>query len=150
MQSTTNKTEPLNRLIRGEMAAVDTYNQALETVMNEPFASDLHAIMVEHRTAAQVLRQHVNRQGGMPASSPGTWGGRDLALESVSPPVALAATFKVLMEGEAGGVREYEQALQERCLDPQSRSLISSVLIPRTRSHISILDRFIQGHWRLS
>src|SRR5262249_12532637 len=119
-------------------------------VMNEPCASDLNAILVEHRTAAQVLRRQVNRQGGTPAWSPGTWGGHGLAVDQVSPTGGLAGTFRALMEGEERGVREYEQALQERCLDPQSRSLISSVLIPRTRSHSSLLDRFVQGPRRLS
>jgi hypothetical protein len=142
------KIEPLNHLIRREMAAVDTYNQALDTVINEPIASDLHAILVEHRTAAQALRQYVNRQGGTPASGPGTWRGAQVIDNSVKP-LGPAATFQALMEGEEDGIKEYEEVLQEAGLDQQGRSLIASILIPKTRSHISILDRFLhsRGRW---
>src|SRR2546430_5979518 len=48
---TTNGVGTLNSLLRGELAATETYQQALAKVGNDPKAADLRRIHVEHRTA---------------------------------------------------------------------------------------------------
>src|SRR5207237_3676116 len=74
MVSIEERTTGLNRLIRGELSAVETYRQALDKMKEAPDATELHALMVEHRSAVQALREHVIQHGGTPATSSGPWG----------------------------------------------------------------------------
>jgi len=41
----------LNALLRGELAATETYQQALEKVHNEPGATELRRLHTDHREA---------------------------------------------------------------------------------------------------
>ena len=65
------RTTGLNRLIRGELSAVETYRQALDKMKDAPEAIELHALMVEHRAAVQRLREQVSHHGGNPANTSG-------------------------------------------------------------------------------
>ena len=54
MVSVEERTTGLNRLIRGELSAVETYRQALDKMKEAPEAVELHALLVEHRAAVEV------------------------------------------------------------------------------------------------
>src|SRR5205823_3718669 len=56
----------INSLLRGELSATETYQQALAKVGKEPGAAELRQIHDEHRSAANALRQEVHRLGGKP------------------------------------------------------------------------------------
>src|SRR5205814_4342997 len=74
MLSVEDRTEGLNRLIRGELSAIETYRHALDKMKDAPEATELHAMMIDHRTATQVWREHVKERGGNPPESSGPWG----------------------------------------------------------------------------
>ena len=61
-----NECSTLNSLLRGELAATETYQQALAKVGNEAGVADLRRIHAEHREAANTLRQHIHVHGGKP------------------------------------------------------------------------------------
>ena len=66
----------LNALLRGEISAVETYDQAIAKAADErPLdAATLRRIAQEHGRAAQKLRAAVVRAGGRPENSSGVWG----------------------------------------------------------------------------
>lgn len=137
------RTDPLNSLLRGELSAVETYNQALQKVGNEPGAGELRRICDEHRDAANTLRQHVRQRGAQPEHGSGAWGTFAKAVEGTAKVFGNSAAIKALKEGEEHGIKEYEDALKNRKLDPECRQLISARLLPQTRNHIPALDRFM-------
>jgi uncharacterized protein (TIGR02284 family) len=137
------RTDPLNSLLRGELSAVETYQQALDKVGNDPSAYGLRQIASEHREAADTLRQHILQRGGKPSSDSGAWGTWAKTVTGASKIFGNAAAIKALKEGEEHGLKEYQNALNDTNLDPECRQLISSTLLPRTRSHISQLDQFL-------
>ena len=145
MASVQERTEPVNCLLRGELAAVETYQQALTRVSNEPGAFELRHIEKEHREAAALLRQHVVQRGGKPAEDSGAWGTWARAVEGTAKLFGNATALRALREGEEHGVSSYEAALGDPNLDAECRKLISETLLPRTRAHIPILDRFLNG-----
>ena len=69
--ATTTTIDTLNSLLRGELAATETYQQALAKVGNEPGAEDLRRIHREHRETANELRQHIHSHGGKPDQDSG-------------------------------------------------------------------------------
>ena len=66
-------THALNALLRGEMAAVETYTLVLGTSDDQEMITDLQKIRDEHSRAVRLLRDHVVRFGGNPVESPGPW-----------------------------------------------------------------------------
>jgi demethoxyubiquinone hydroxylase (CLK1/Coq7/Cat5 family) len=145
MATVDERTEPLNSLLRGELAAVETYQQALTRVSTEPGAFELRHLETEHREAADLLRQHIVQRGGKPAEDSGVWGAWARAVEGTAKLFGNAAALRALKEGEEHGVSTYESALQNQNLDADSKELIRATLLPRTRAHIPTLARFLNG-----
>jgi uncharacterized protein (TIGR02284 family) len=132
--------DTLNSLLRGELAATETYQQALAKVGETPEASGLRQIHIEHRTAANTLRQHVHHFGGKPDQGSGAWGAFAKAVEGAAKLFGNTAALKALKEGEEQGVQSYEAALQDEGLPAECQTLIRSQLLPQTRAHIAVLD----------
>ena len=139
------RTAGLNRLIRGELSALETYRQALDKMRDAPEATELHSIMVEHRTAVQFLREHVQQRGGNPADSSGPWGAWAKLVEGAAQLFGNAAALKALKEGEEHGIKEYERFLEDENADQECKTLVQTQLLPQARSHIPVLDRLIDA-----
>jgi uncharacterized protein (TIGR02284 family) len=135
----------LNRLLRGELAATETYQQAMAKAGHEPRAAELRRIHDEHRTAANDLRQHIHEHGGKPDQHSGGWGAWAKTVEGAAKLFGNAAAVKALKEGEEHGVKDYESALNDPNLPADCKDLIRNRLLPQTRSHIPTLDRFIDA-----
>src|SRR5437588_3069410 len=135
----------LNRLLRGELAATETYQQALAKVGNEPRATELRRLHDEHRTAANELRQHIHQHGGTPEQGSGAWGAFAKTVEGSAKVFGNAAAVKALKEGEEHGVKDYEDALGDASLPADCKDLIRNRLLPQTRSHIPVLDHFMSA-----
>src|SRR5258708_4377043 len=110
--STAKTVEALNSLLRGELAATETYQQALTKVSDEPGAHELRRIHVEHREAANTLRQHVHQHSGKPDQGSGAWGTFAKAIEGVAKLFGSTSALKALKEGEEQGIKSYEKALE--------------------------------------
>jgi hypothetical protein len=134
-----------NRLLRGELAATETYQQALAKVGNDRGAEEVSQIHHDHRDAANTLRQHVHEHGGKPDQGSGGWGAFAMSVEGTAKLFGNAAALKALKEGEEHGVKDYEAALGERDLPEDCKSLIRSTLLPRCRGHIPVLDRLLSA-----
>jgi uncharacterized protein (TIGR02284 family) len=138
--------DTLNSLLRGELAATETYQQALAKVGDEPGAAELRRIHAEHREAANTLRQHVRHRGGEPDHGSGAWGAFAKAVEGTAKLFGDGAALKALKEGEEHGIKEYEAALKEAELPAECRSLIGTTLLPQTREHVRVLDRHLTAN----
>jgi uncharacterized protein (TIGR02284 family) len=145
MSAVVGHTDALNSLLRGELSAVETYQQALEKVDSEPGAMDLRRIEAEHREAVNLLRQHILDRRGQPDSSSGAWGAWAKTVTGTAKVFGNAAALKALQEGEEHGIKSYENALKDDHLDAECRMLIESTLLPQTRAHVPILDRLIEA-----
>src|SRR5438067_10979268 len=133
----------LNQLLRGELAATETYQQAMAKVSSGPGATDLRQIHEEHRDAANTLRQHVHSHGGKPDQGSGAWGTFAKAIEGAAKVFGNTAALKALKEGEEHGLKSYEKALGDDSLPEECKNLIRTKLLPHTRAHIPILDRLM-------
>jgi len=137
------RTEWLNRLIRGELAAIETYHQAMGKMSDAPEATELQAILTEHRAAVELLRKHVAGHGGTPPTGSGAWGAWARLVEGTAKAFGNAAALKALKEGEEHGIKEYERAVEADDMDDDCREMLRTQLLPQAKSHIPILDRLI-------
>jgi uncharacterized protein (TIGR02284 family) len=135
--------ETLNSLLRGELAACETYHQALAKFGSDPVAAELRRLHQEHVQAANELRAHVRRFGGKPDHSSGGWGAFAKAVEGVAKLFGCTAALKALKEGEEHGINSYESALDDAGLPEECHTMIGGRLLPQARSHVTALDRHL-------
>jgi hypothetical protein len=143
MNSTQNTVERLSALLHGEIAAVQTYQQAMKKVGGGPDAAELREIAEDHREAVSSLRRRVTTAPDRPDAGSGAWGAFARVLEGAAQHFGNAVALRALREGEERGVGDYENALKDETLDAPSRALIAITLLPRTRNHVRTLDRLM-------
>ena len=143
MQATEKGVSCLNALLRGELAATETYQQALAKVGNDTGAAELRRLHEDHRSAANTLRQHIHDHGGKPDQGSGAWGTFAKAVEGGAKLFGQTAALKALKEGEERGLADYENALKDVNVPEDCKTLIRSQLIPQTQAHIPVLDRLM-------
>ena len=135
----------LNSLLRGELAATETYQQAIAKLGIDPHADDLKKLHAEHRAAANTLRQHIHGHSGTPDQDSGTWGSWTKLIEGTAALLGQSAALKALKEGEEHGLKDYESALQDKTMAPECIDLIRTQLLPQTRRHVASLGRMISS-----
>ncbi|WP_425614903.1 DUF2383 domain-containing protein [Anatilimnocola sp. NA78] len=133
--------DTLNSLLRGELAAIETYQQALQKLDSEHGALQLAQIRDEHSEAVSLLRKQIREFGGDPETSSGTWGTFAKAVESTAQLFGTSAALTALKQGEEHGRSDYEKAVHGQQLPASMQSLINGILLPQTRAHISTLER---------
>jgi len=143
MNTTRHNARTLNGLLQGELAAIDTYQQALAKVDGGPRATELRQLHADHCDAAYMLQSQIRESGGEPASTAGLWGSFAKAVEGTAKLLGKKAALRALQEGEKHGIRIYLEALAEPDLSPNGRELIAARLLPGTRAHIPVLDNLM-------
>jgi uncharacterized protein (TIGR02284 family) len=145
MEATHQKTQDvLNKLLRGEMSAVETYRQALEKVGDEPGAVQLTSFYRDHSEAVALLRDQIRSAGGEPSQSSGPWGSFAKAVQGVAKLFGDDATLKALKEGEEHGLKDYEEAIQDPNVPTNVKRVIQEQLLPNQEQHVAVLDRLIE------
>jgi hypothetical protein len=134
----------LNALLRGEVAAVETYDTVLPRFMNFAPAIDLQRIRDEHADTAAVLRERVRHFGGDPAEGSGAWGKLAAAIVGTANAFGSAAALGALKRGEEYGIGRYEGTLSDPRVDESDKELIRIRLLPRCRGHVHQLSQMIE------
>jgi uncharacterized protein (TIGR02284 family) len=137
--------DTMNRLLRGELSAIETYQQALAKLGDDPAATELRQIHADHRTAANEFRQHVHQLGGKPDQGSGAWGTFAKAVEGTAKLFGNKAALKALKEGEEHGIKGYENALAHADKLPAPCRAGLSTLITQGRVHMAVLNRYLVG-----
>ncbi len=97
-------------LLRGELAAVETYDQALDAWIGDSDATRrLRRIRADHMEAVAELRAFVREAGGDDEVTSGVWGALAAAVEGTARLLGGAAALRALREGEQLGRRRYEE-----------------------------------------
>jgi hypothetical protein len=135
--------ERLHKLLRGEHAAVESYELALEDVTLEPARALMQTLLADHRRAVSVLARHVALAGERPDRGSGAWGAFARAVETAASWIGDAHALKALKEGEVHGLSEYNTALASGQMPPALQVIVEDELLPRQEAHIAQLDRLI-------
>jgi len=127
----------LNSFLRGELSAVETYEQALEKVDSPSARSILERNHGSHAQRARTLREEIRKAGGEPADSSGIWGTFAKAIEGGAKLFGSSAAVAALEEGEDHGLADYRRDLSE--LSPEHRAFVSRQLLPeQQKTHDSL------------
>lgn len=130
-----------NGLLRGELSAVETYNQAIVRHGDKPVLAELTRIRDEHSVSASRLRQNIIEMGGKPDGSSGAWGVFAKALQGAANLFGVDSAVESLQRGEESGRDDYEKALRDEDVLPECKNMIRQELLPRVNAHITALSR---------
>ena len=140
--------EDLNKCLRSELSAIETYHQALEKhrddAANEANFQQLNRILDDHKDAASRLQSLIQQNGGMPSSDSGAWGTWSKTLMGAAKLFGDKAALKGLKEGEESGLKDYENVASDPSLSAEVKNIVSP-LIARQQEHIHQLDRLIEA-----
>ena len=138
--------ETLNSLLRGEISAVETYDQALEKMNDDAsIAGQLRQCRSSHEQRVRVLRSEVARRGGKPVAGSGPWGTFAKLVEGSAKAFGKKAAIAALEEGEDHGLKQYRDDLPK--LDGTIRSTLEPQLMTaqeQTHRVLSTLKHTLQ------
>jgi hypothetical protein len=135
--------DSLDSLLRGEIAAAETYQQALEVVDDGDGASLLRMIQRDHGDAIRYLYDRISSEGKHPSVQSGIWGFFARAVEGTAATLGMAPALTALRQGEEQGLSDYESALRRGGLPTDCRRHFAGILIPQQHRHIAILTRLL-------
>ncbi len=118
----------LKSFLRGELAAIESYRQAIDKVDKPPNKSQLGSCLRSHEQRVSVLKQQIQSLGGEPVQSSGTWGTVGKVIASAAGMLSDKAAVGALEEGEDLVRDDYQRDLDK--LDPSSRQMVQEQLLP--------------------
>jgi uncharacterized protein (TIGR02284 family) len=141
-----NNVEIIDKLLKDELSATETYQQAMDKFREDVDMSEAEYLMPiyeDHMEAVSTLQTQIRQMGGTPSDGSGVWGTWAEVVQGGANMMGKEVALKTLQEGEKSGAEDYEEALEETELSADIRSLIESRLLPAQQSHIVTLDRLI-------
>jgi uncharacterized protein (TIGR02284 family) len=140
------RADEINELLRGEISAVETYDQALKKLGNESEGKPLREILQNHRDSAKKLEAEVRSLKAEPSTDSGAWGTWAKTVEGSAKVMGDDAALKALKEGEEHGLKEYQDALDKNEVPAKVKTLIRSSLIERQKKNIASLDKLMESN----
>ena len=138
--------ETLEKLLKNELSATETYQQVLDKLRADvPLseAENLMPIYEDHKAAVSSLQALTTRFGGTPTEVSGAWGVWAKLMLDGANILGNEVVLKALHEGEMIGDKDYKEALLDTELPSDIRSLIETKLLLAQQAHISTLDRLL-------
>jgi hypothetical protein len=130
-----------NELLRGELSAVETYTQAIESFKTGAERAVLERIRSGHEESARKLHNHVLSMDGLPSISSGPWGAFAKTVEGTAKVIGPDMALKALQEGEEHGIKEYRDALDSEDVMSEIKTVMRMELLPRLEENLRALDR---------
>jgi hypothetical protein len=138
--------DSMNSLLRRQLAAVRTYDQALIKFVDPHLLTDLQTIREDHIHAEILLREKVLQMGGEPVDIAEPWVSCAAAFSEDSKVVGPAAALDALRQAEEYSINELEDTLKHENMDIDCKNLIRSNLLPTNRRHVADLNRLMGGN----
>ena len=123
----------LNAILRGELAAVETYDQVIALIKDE-MIPELEESRTSHIARVPLLSARIKALDGIPSSTSGAWVSFVTLVAGGAKLFSRGAALSALEEGEDHNLVDYFKAVAQ--LDAASREMVESVLLPaQERTH---------------
>lgn len=140
-------TDLLNKFLRGELSAVETYDLAIKQTKNEGFGSALLQLRSAHAARVNTIREKILSLGGAPETTSGAWGTFATAVQASADLFGNTTALSALEEGEDHGLAMYRDALKDES-GASVREFVSSTLMPEQKQSHDLcrsLKKFVQA-----
>lgn len=139
--------DDVNSCLRGELAAVETYRQALDKMRseygNDPKFQQLEKMMRDHEQAATLLQSLVRQKGGTPETDSGAWGTWSNTVMGAARLFGDRAALKALKEGEESGMKQYRGLIDDSDTPADVRDAAMK-LMKNDKDHCTRIDTMME------
>jgi len=133
----------MDDLIRGEMAAVQSYDKILTTVKDAGELRTLKAMREDHVKAVARLKAFADKDVLEDTATVGPWGTFAKAWVGGAKIFSDKTALSALKQGEEHGVTEYKEALEDENVRADVKKVIRSELLPKQEAHIKTLNKYL-------
>lgn len=130
----------IDSLLRGELSAVEAYNQVIAKVSDKAEVSKLQAFKQDHEKSVTTLRRFANSEVVADAQDSGPWGVFVKAFTGTASVFGDKAALAALKTGESHGAMEYERALKDDSISAELKNIIRAELLPCQQKHIAAIE----------
>jgi hypothetical protein len=138
--------EMLNKLLKNELSATETYRQVLDKLRGNielGELEDLGPIYEAHKDVVSILQAQIRQLGGTPCEDSGAWGTWAEIVLGGANLLGKKTILQTLQVGENIGIEDYNRALMNSELPSDMGSLIEWKLLTAQQSHVRTLDRLL-------
>jgi uncharacterized protein (TIGR02284 family) len=139
--------DDLNSCLRGELAACETYRQALDKMRSEygsdPKFQQLEKMMRDHEQAATLLQSLVRQKGATPDTDSGAWGTWANTVMGASRLFGDRAALTALKEGEESGMKQYRALIDDSATPADVRDAAMK-LLKNDKEHCTRIDTMME------
>ena len=112
---------------------------ALEKITESSIRAELEELLRSHQERVNLLRTRIQQLGGRPSEGSGLWGGFTKLVQGGAKVFGARAALAALEEGEDYGLKMYRERQELDKLDPESRRLVETQLLPaQERTHATM------------
>lgn len=133
----------IDELIRGEIAAVESFDTVINKVKDPAELDRLSEIRQDHQMAVEKLKSLVGTDFNDEIDGSGPWGAFTTAFAGGASFFGDEAAIRALQVGEQHGLNEYQEALADDGVKPEVKELIRSELIPSQERHLAIIENYL-------
>lgn len=134
--------EELNKVLRGEISAVEAYTQVMHRFAEDASVAAFMELKREHEENVACLRDMLDHEGAVPTDKSGVWGTVVKTVMTAGQLLGEGAAISALKQGEEHGLKLYKELLSENLNIADSR-LVKDKIIPRQENHVSILSQIL-------
>ncbi|NCN41534.1 DUF2383 domain-containing protein [bacterium] len=130
----------IGRLLRGELSAIEAYDQVIEKYHSDPIAKRLKDFRNEHRRVAKFWRDEIVHNGSWPDEDSGPWGQVVFSVVGAAKLFGEASAIQALKSGEGHGLSEYKALLVRDDVPKRIKKILREDFIPLQERHIASLE----------
>lgn len=146
MNTTEFKNESINEILRGEISALESYEQIFNKIDSDAEKTRLNEFKDEHLAAIDFWKNQAQLQGAVPDKDSGIWGKAVEAFVGTSKLFGNTTALMALKEGEEHGLNNYKDLLTRDDLTTLQKDQIKRQFIPMQEKHINSLSAMIKIH----
>lgn len=138
--------EALNRILRGEISAVEAYQQILEKIEDDPDKTKIQMFLDFHEDLVKLWTSKVEEKGIKPDSSSGMWGAVVEAFVGTAKLFGDNRTIDAIIQGEEHGLSEYKNLVKNKHVSEDIKLHVKKTVIPSLELHINTFKALKEIH----
>lgn len=131
--------EDIDKVLRGEYSAVQSYKQVIDKIEEEPELQELEKFKIHHDLAVEFWKSEARVEGKIPEATSGVWGKAVEAFVGTSKILGNTTALAALKNGEKHGLETYTEMLDSVNLTVAQKGKIRDTFIPKQLEHIKII-----------
>lgn len=131
--------DPLQKILRGEIAAVEAYTKAIHLLKSDAEKQRLLHFLTDHENAVMYWKGEIEHKMIQSEDDSGIWGDFVNAILSTAKFFGNSVALETLRVGEQHGLDQYKDMLKNPHVGNVHKTIIKERFIPEIESHMTSL-----------